>query len=99
MIRTGVCLAALTLAASLYAKEIPPEGGVPVSVLVTVKGHPGLQAADLLVSQNRQPRPITRWEPLRSAGNLELWILIDDGSPSDLGVQLSDLRRFVLAQP
>jgi hypothetical protein len=78
--------------------------GVPVSVLVTVKGEqpataPRLTADDLQVSQNRRHVPVLALEPLKQKNGLQLWILIDDASQANLGSQLGDLKNFALAQP
>jgi len=102
MIRTGLLVAAL--ATSLCAKEIPPDTGVPVSVVITAQGQhnapaPPLTGNDILVSQDKQHRPITGLEPMRGTTGLQLWVLIDDGSNANLGAQISDLRRFIQSQP
>ncbi len=104
MIRFGVVTAASILATCLYASEIPPGSGVPVSVLVTIQGQknanpPQVTMDELLVYQNKQPRQVTSLEPLHSANGVQLWILMDDGSRANLGSQLNDLRQFVLASP
>jgi len=101
MIRTGALLAASILAGSLSARDIP-ESGLPVSVIVTVaaqKTATQLTVDDVLVSQNRRHMQVTGLEPLRTQSGLQLWLLIDDGSAATLGTQLSDLKKFVLAQP
>src|SRR5579863_6080996 len=104
MMRFGVVAAAAVLATALYARDISPDTGVPVSVLVTVEGHgntaaPKITSDNLLVSQNKQRRQITALEPLNGTNGLQLWVLIDDGSGANLGNQLADLKRFVMAQP
>src|ERR1022692_3478350 len=106
MIRIGA-LVAVSIAASigagaLSARDIPGPG-LPVSVVVTAAGQksasaPQLTADDVLVSENKQHMPVTGLEPLRSQGGLQLWLLIDDGSATNLGTQLADLKKFVLAQ-
>jgi hypothetical protein len=101
MVRTGVLIAASMLAGGLSAREIPAPG-LPVSVIVTVAPKDTttqLTADDVLVSQNNRHRQVTSLEPLRVQNGLELWLLIDDGSSSNLGTQLADLKKFVLAQP
>jgi hypothetical protein len=104
MIRFGAVMAASILATSLCASEIPSSTGVPVSVLVTVRGQGNEQAPqitpdNILVSQGKQRRQIASVEPLHAADGLQLWILIDDGSGANLGSQIGDLKQFVLAQP
>jgi len=107
MIRTGALIAAFIVASigagALSARDIPAPGS-PVSVIVTAVGQkdapaPQLTADDVLVSENKQRMPVTSLEPLRGQGGLQLWLLIDDGSTTNLGTQLADLKKFVLAEP
>jgi len=101
MIRTGAILAASFLAGSLSARDIA-DPALPVSVIVTVATQntaTQLTVDDVLVSQNRRHMQVTGLEPLRAQSGLQLWLLIDDGSAATLGTQLSDLKKFVLAQP
>jgi len=103
MIRMGALMAASILGGALSARDIPAPGS-PVSVIVTAVGQkstsaPQLAADDVLVSQNKQRRPVTGWEPLRGQSGLQLWLLIDDSSTTNLGTQLADLKKFVLAEP
>jgi len=103
MIRIGALIAASIVAGPLLAREIPDLGS-PVSVVVTVAGQkdapaPQLTMDDVLVSQNKQHMQITGLEPLRAQSGLQIWLLIDDGSVTNLGTQLADLKKFVLALP
>jgi hypothetical protein len=103
MLRNGALMGAFILAGCLSAREIP-DAGVPVSVIVTVEGQknaaaPALTVDDVLVSQSRQNRPVTGLEPLHGQNGRQIWLLIDDGSTTNLGIQLADLKKFVLAQP
>jgi hypothetical protein len=103
MIRFGALIAAFIAVGALSARDIPAPGS-PVSIIVTATGQkdvpaPQLTVDDVLVSQNKQHMPVTGLEPLRGQNGLQLWLLIDDGSSSNLGTQLADLKRFVLAQP
>jgi hypothetical protein len=95
----GVCM----MAGALSARDVP-EPGLPVSVVVTVRAQKGAAAPqltvdDVLVSQNKQHMQVTGLEPLRGPSGRQLWVLIDDGSSTNLGSQLADLKAFVLAQP
>ena len=110
MSRIGAFVAAIVVsigasagAGALYARDIPAPGS-PVSVIVTATGQkdapaPQLTVDDVLVSENRQHMPVTALEPLRGQNGLQLWLLIDDGSSTNLGTQLADLKNFILAQP
>jgi hypothetical protein len=105
MIRIGPLIAVSIVASigALSARDIPAPAS-PVSVIVTASGQKGASAPqltvdDVLVSENKQHMPVTGLEPLRGQSGLQLWLLIDDGSSTNLGSQLADLKRFVLAQP
>jgi hypothetical protein len=103
MIRIGTLIAGLAVVCALSARDLPAPGS-PVSVIVTATGQkdapaPQLTVDDVFVSQNKQHMPVTGLEPLRSQNGLQLWLLIDDGSSTNLGTQLADLKRFVLTQP
>jgi len=107
MARIGALAAASVVAclggSALSARDLP-DTGLPVSVVVTARAHKGVSAPqltvdDVLVSHNRQHMQVTGLEPLRGQSGLQLWMLIDDGSSTNLGTQLADLKRFVLAQP
>ena len=93
----------LALAAALMLPAHAQNGGVPVRMVVTVEPHhgapsPTVSAADIMLYHNKDRFPVTALTPLRSAG-VQLWILIDDGADTELGSQLGDLRKFILAQP
>jgi len=103
MIRIAALIATFIVAGSLSARDIPAPGS-PVSVIVTATGQkdapaPQLTVDDVLVSQNKQHMPVTSLEPLRGQNGLQLWLVIDDGSTTNLGTQLADLKNFVMAQP
>jgi len=101
MKRIGVAMALALAATALYARDNNPDAGVPVSVVVTVKQSANAQLTpdNTLVSQDKERRPITSLEPLRSSNGMQVWVLIDDGLGKDFGNQLSDVRRFILSQP
>jgi hypothetical protein len=77
----------------------------PTSVLVTVEAQkdaapPNVTKDDVMVFVDNQRMRVTNWVPVQSDGiGLQLWLLIDDGTSSELGNQLEDLRKFVLEQP
>ena len=103
MTRIGAFITASLLAGILSARDIP-QAGTPVSVIVTVTGQkdaqpPQLTVDDVLVSENGRRMQVTGLEPIRSQSGLQLWMLIDDGSTTNLGRQLDDLKKFVLALP
>jgi hypothetical protein len=75
-----------------------------VRIVVSVEGHKGaatpqLTQNDVLVYQNDERARVTGWEPVGSDGTpLQLWLLIDDGTDTQVGGQLDDLRHFILDQ-
>lgn len=74
-------------------------------LIVTVEGRhgsapPELLKDDISVEVNRHPARVKQWVPLRAdQANLELYIVIDDGEDSDLGIQFGSLKDFINAQP
>ncbi|HEX5483496.1 MAG TPA: hypothetical protein VFZ08_12810 [Terriglobia bacterium] len=77
--------------------------GPEVRMTVTVVRHNqkaphSLAAADVLVYQNKERRPVVSWSP--SSGHpQELAILIDDSLASSFGVQIQDLKKFITGLP
>ncbi len=76
-----------------------------VRIVVTVEGHKGaptpqLTQNDVMVYQGDERLKVTGWEPVGSdRAALQLWLLIDDGTDTQVGGQLEDLKRFILDQP
>jgi hypothetical protein len=72
-------------------------------IVVTIENHKGgasheITRDDVMASVENQRAKITGWAPANSVG-IEFWLLIDDGTDTDLGLQLADLRKFILDQP
>jgi hypothetical protein len=92
--------AVLFCAGSLLA-----QGVVPVQMIVTAegqKGHepPELTSKDITIRGNKHEFRVEELVPLRGEhANLQLAVMIDDGSDSTLGLQFDDLRRFIREQP
>jgi hypothetical protein len=74
-------------------------------LIVTAEGShgaapPRVVKDDVSVEVNKRPVQVEKWIPLRGdRANLELYIVIDDGEDSDLGVQFGSLKAFVNGQP
>jgi hypothetical protein len=74
-------------------------------LIVTAEGHHGTPPAELMkddvsVEIDNRPARIDQWTPLRGGeAALQLFILIDDGADTDLGVQYSTLKQFMNTQP
>ncbi len=78
---------------------------VPVRMTVTVnvasdKRMPEITQQDVFVKQGKERLHVTEWVPAQGDhAGLDLFILIDDASDTDLGSHLDDLRAFINAQP
>lgn len=78
---------------------------VPVSTLVTVEAKHGkeipvINKEDVRVLQGRERLGVTDWVPLQGENaDLELLVLIDEGSRATLALRYDDLRQFMNAQP
>ncbi len=74
-------------------------------LIVTAEGRrgavpPEMVKDDVSVEVNKKPVRVEKWIPLRGDhANLELYIVIDDGEDSDLGLQFGSLKAFVNEQP
>lgn len=87
-------LVGLLMAASAWAQV--------ASVVVTAEGHhrkdaPEILKDDVAVHLGKDQVGVAEWLPERGA--LQLLLMIDDGSDTELGLQLEDLRKFMRAQP
>jgi hypothetical protein len=80
-------------------------GTVPVSTVVSVeakhgKDIPVVNREDVRVFEGHNRLRVTDWIPLQGdQSSLELFVLIDDESNTDLASQFGDIRHFMNAQP
>jgi hypothetical protein len=90
---------------SLLAQQAAAGNGVPAHLVVTVEPHhgsdvPTVHREDVMVYEGKDRDPVTEWIPARGEhADLELFVLLDDGSDASLGTQLEDLRKFIGGQP
>jgi hypothetical protein len=74
-------------------------------LIVTAEGRRGAAPLEVVkdevsVEVNKRPVRVEKWIPLRDdQANLELYIVIDDGEDSDLGIQFGSLKAFINGQP
>ncbi len=98
----AVCLCAVS---GLAAQQAPAGNGVPVHVVVTVEPHHGTEAPvinreEVMVFEGKDRDAVTEWIPAQGDhAALELFVLLDDGSNSSIGLQLEEIRKFINAQP
>ena len=87
------------------ATNIGAGSTVPVKMTVTAnvddgKRAPEIAKEDVFVKKGSERLQVTGWVPARGENaGLELFILIDDASQTNLGAQMEDLRDFIKAQP
>ena len=105
MLRPRILAAALVASAlactmPLVAQENTTSAQTVVTVVPKSGEAPPLQQQDLKVWANGKQSAITSWQPLRgdSAG-LDFVVLIDDSARTGLGLQLSDLAKFIQSLP
>ena len=77
----------------------------PVTMTVTAgvpsdKRMPEINQQDIVVTQGKERLDVANWTPAQGDhAGLELFILIDDGADSSLGLHLDELKAFINAQP
>jgi len=97
--------AMVTITVSLEAKDPGETATTPVRITVTAsvddgKRMPEIQKEDVIVKNGKERVQVKEWVPARGdRAGLELFILIDDASLSNLALQFEDLRAFIKAQP
>jgi len=102
-------LAALVAAGSLFA-AVPAlaadsssqqaQGSAVVTVLPKTEVPGGIPQDALHLKVDGKDSTITGWTPLRGPdGKVEVVVLIDDGARQSLGVQLSDIAKFIQGLP
>src|ERR1700675_530538 len=78
---------------------------VPVHMVVTAEAHrgpdvPEIRKEDVRVYQARERRQVADWTPLRGErGALQLFILLDNSSHTNVGSQFGEIRSFIESQP
>jgi len=74
-------------------------------LIVTAEGRhenapPEVMKDEVSVEVNKRPARVEKWIPLRGdQAGLELYVVIDDGEDSDLGIQFNSLKSFIRGQP
>jgi hypothetical protein len=90
---------------SSWSAQQSASGTVPVSTVVSVearhgKNIPVVNREDVRVFEGHNRLQVTDWIPLQgNQSSLELFVLIDDSSNTNLASQFEDMRHFMNAQP
>ena len=97
----GTACSALTA----FTQQPSTPGTVPVSMIVSVEAKhgkevPTIHKEDVMVSHDRDRLQTTDWVPCQSQqAGVELFVLVDDATDTELGLQFEELKKFMLAQP
>jgi hypothetical protein len=100
----GIVTTVLLSAVWAAPQDTAAPNGVPVKVLVTADSRNDKEVAavhreDVMVYQGHERDKVTDWVPAKGDhSGLELFVLIDDASNSNLGLQLDDVRHFIQSQ-
>src|SRR5580658_11222403 len=100
-------VASVLVGAAFLAKAGAPQAQAPASVttVVTVLGPkftapPAISKDDIGVYEGKEKKDVTGWTPAQGEkALLQLAIVIDEASSTDLGNQLNDIKSFITAQP
>lgn len=90
---------------SQESAQRPPSSQTEVSIVVSVEAKRGkeipvLYREDVRVFQEKQQLAVKDWVALQGdQAGLELFLLIDDAIDTNVGLNLDDIRHFILAQP
>jgi hypothetical protein len=109
MHKSVYAVASVLVVAAFLAVGGAPQAQAPatasVTTVVTVLGPkftapPAISKDDIGVYESKEKKEVTGWTPAQGEkAVLQLAIVIDDASSSDLGNQLSDIRSFIVGQP
>jgi hypothetical protein len=91
-------LAAMAL--PVVAQEIPIEGPVPTTALISIDAKNGatLDPSTLVLQVNRHNAPITSVTPI-TRGPVQVAILVDDGLRQSFSLHLDEMKRFIMGLP
>jgi hypothetical protein len=98
-------LMGLSWGLSSWSAQQSASGTVPVTTVVSVearhgKNIPVVVREDVRVFEGHSRLRVTGWIPLQGdQSSLELFVLIDDASDTNLASQFEDMRHFMNAQP
>ena len=101
---TRVILVAIAIGCVTFSAS-SQQAVAPVSIVVSAeakfgKDIPTIYREDVRVFHDKDRLQVTDWIPLQGErAGLDLALLIDDSSNTDLGLQLDDLRKFINGQP
>jgi len=99
------CLISAALGSHALAQRALNTNGTPVHMIVTVEPRKGSEVPvvnreDVMVYEGKNRDQVTEWIPAQGDhAGLEFFVLIDDGSSTALGTQLTEIKKFIVALP
>jgi hypothetical protein len=99
-----VLIAALASTLS-WPQQASAPGTVPVNMIVTVEARKGkdvptIYKEDVRVTHGQDRFRVSGWTPcLSDHTGPELFVLVDDATKADIGLQFADVKKFMEAQP
>ena len=99
-LNAAVALGAVAAASVAVGQQMPTEGLVPTTALITItsKHDEQLDPTKLKLKVNRHDSPITAVTPLVPA-HAQVAILMDDGLRGTFGLQIKDIEDFINEMP
>ncbi|HEX4713334.1 MAG TPA: hypothetical protein VH164_00235, partial [Ktedonobacteraceae bacterium] len=89
----GICLAISGAVVLAAAQETSTGRAVVTAETKGSEGVTTIPKQSISVYENRKLQDVSGWTPLRGArSGLQLVVLLDDSSRSNLGLQLNDIR-------
>lgn len=104
-ISLSLLVTAIGYAALARSQSSAYQPSIPVSMIVSVEAKhgkevPTIHKEDVLVFHDHDRLTVVDWMPCEADQvGIELFLLIDDSSSTELGVQLDDLSKFISGQP
>ncbi len=90
---------------TVLAPRAQAQTNAPVTTVITVLGPnytppPAISKDDINVYEGKTKKEVDRWEPAQGdKAALQLAIVIDDGTNSNIGLQFNDIKGFITGQP
>jgi VWFA-related protein len=96
----GACFAMLVALRPARAQETSTARAVVTVSPKSAEDVNTVPRQTISVSENRKPQNVAGWVPLRGQrSGLQLVVLLDDSSRSNLGLQLNDIKTFLHGLP
>lgn len=105
ILSTGILMSLFFVSAAAWSQQTGTSGTTPVSIVVSIEAKhgkevPTIYKQDVKVLHGQDRLQVSEWTPCQSnEAGVELFLLVDDADDTDIGLQFSDLKKFVQGQP